>query len=345
MTARKAGFTLIELLMVIAIVGLLAAIVLAGLSSARTKARDAKRISDLQSLATALQFYNNDTGHYPIATDPVTECEHTGNWIPDGTNFAWSNKYLPNMPRDPSEKCNGTNQMAYSYQSDGNTYQITTTLENPAPPATASQSYAYNGSTFQPFVDNSPVSVNITSSASNPTNQSPISLVVTFSRAVVDFGQSSLGLVSGFVSSFSQVLASVFNVFITPTDNNTVVVSLVGNSVHDANGVGNNAAQFTIIYDSLLPHVALSPDPLPASVSGAFGVSANFTIDVVDFTAGGVSIANGTISNFTKQNGSNYSFTVTPSAHGAVSISIPSGITQSAAGNHNVASNVISTSY
>jgi len=107
-------------------------------------------------------------------------------------------------------------------------------------------------------------------------------------------------------------------VFVTPTDNNTVVVSVNGGAVHDQNGVGNAAAQFTITYDSLLPHAALSPNPLPGAVSGPFTVSVNFTVAVVDFSATSISIANGSVTGFTEQDGSDYTFTVTPTASPAI---------------------------
>lgn len=55
----KKGFTLIELLVVIAIIGMLAATIMVSFGSARSKARDAKRTSDLQNITLALVMYTD----------------------------------------------------------------------------------------------------------------------------------------------------------------------------------------------------------------------------------------------------------------------------------------------
>ena len=343
------GFTLIELLVVIGIVSILAVILIAGLLTVRQKARDTRRLTDLKAIATALEFFNMDEGHYPVATEWATGCGRAGfNWIPDGDNYSWSGEYIAAIPRDPSENCQELNQHTYAYWSDGEKYQITTQLEGSSPPDTGGQNYSFDGTSFQPFTDTTPFGAAFSSSASNPTNQSPIPIIVSFSRAVIDFTQQSVSVVRGFVSGFSPVLATLYNIFVTPTDNDSIIISLSGGAVHDESGVGNAPAQFTITFDSLLPHPALTPDPLPPVVTATFNVNVNFTIAVVDFSAGDVSVQNGSISNFFEAapfDGTNYTFSVTPTDPGEVIIYVSFDVAHSAAGNSNVASNTISTEF
>lgn len=67
MIKTQKGFTLIELLVVIAIIGILSTLAVVSLNNAREKSRDAKRISDVKQVQTALELYFNDAGGYPAS--------------------------------------------------------------------------------------------------------------------------------------------------------------------------------------------------------------------------------------------------------------------------------------
>jgi len=94
------GFTLIELLVVIAIIGILASVVMASLNSARVKARDARRISDIKQIQTALELYYLDHGQYPNIGHVIV-CESNTASYAALTN-ALVPTYLPQIPLDPS---------------------------------------------------------------------------------------------------------------------------------------------------------------------------------------------------------------------------------------------------
>jgi len=65
---NKKGFSLVELLVVISIIATLSAILLPNLMGARERAKDASRISDMNSLKNALRLYYNDVQAYPTGT-------------------------------------------------------------------------------------------------------------------------------------------------------------------------------------------------------------------------------------------------------------------------------------
>ena len=107
MTKNKSGFTLIELLVVIAIIGLLSTLSVLALNAARARARDAKRISDVQQMQTALEMYYNDMNNYPASAT-------VGGSIIAGTNTYMKIIPTPPQPVDGSA-CPATNAYTYSY--------------------------------------------------------------------------------------------------------------------------------------------------------------------------------------------------------------------------------------
>lgn len=69
---KKRGFTLIELLVVVAIIGVLTMIVTANFNSARSKARDAKRVSDLAQMQLVLAQIYDKCEIYPANFTTLT---------------------------------------------------------------------------------------------------------------------------------------------------------------------------------------------------------------------------------------------------------------------------------
>ena len=71
---KNKGFTLIELLVVVAIIGILATVVLASLGSARSRAKDVKRLSTTKEIQKGLELYNLDNGSYPVVSGWASNC-------------------------------------------------------------------------------------------------------------------------------------------------------------------------------------------------------------------------------------------------------------------------------
>ena len=114
LSSAGAGFTLIELLVVIAIIGLLSTLAVVALNNARMKSRDAKRVSDIKQIQTALELYYNDANSYPA----------TGN--PPVISYAGTS-YMASVPTNPAPTNDGAclvNAYTYTQTSSGASYTL-----------------------------------------------------------------------------------------------------------------------------------------------------------------------------------------------------------------------------
>ena len=68
---KRAGFTLIELLIVVAIIAILAVIAVPNFLEAQTRAKVARCLEDMRTLATALESYLVDNNKYPPDTRDI----------------------------------------------------------------------------------------------------------------------------------------------------------------------------------------------------------------------------------------------------------------------------------
>lgn len=87
------GFTVLELLIVIAMMVLLMGMVLMGLNSSRSHARDQARISDIKKIQIGITRFYQACGHYPTELIHDASCFGPGaseeliNFIPDIASF------------------------------------------------------------------------------------------------------------------------------------------------------------------------------------------------------------------------------------------------------------------
>lgn len=91
---KAKAFTLIELLIVVAIIGILAAIAVPNFLNAQIRAKVARVQSDMQALSTAMESYRLDRNNYPPIFPPTRMFDR---YIPLTTPIS----YMSSVPLDP----------------------------------------------------------------------------------------------------------------------------------------------------------------------------------------------------------------------------------------------------
>ncbi len=188
--------------------------------------------------------------------------------------------------------------------------------------------------------DRTPPTATITSTATNPTSLTTVPIEVKFNEDVNGFLVSDLVVTGGSVSGFTQVDARTyrFDVARTGTGPVEIKVNVAASVVTDLAGNANTAVpEFTILSDPTSPAVVITSSSTSPTNASPIHYTAQFSKIVNGFIASDVTVTGGTLSNFVAVDGDTYTFDVTPTADGTVTVSIAAGVATDSANTGNTA--------
>jgi large repetitive protein len=181
-------------------------------------------------------------------------------------------------------------------------------------------------------------------STSPPTVTGLFKVTATFNENVIGFDNTDLTVANATVSNFATVDAKTYTFDVTPIATGNVTIDVPAAKATDTAGNNNTAAiqllrTANITAPDITPPTVTLTSTSPQTVTGLFNVTATFNEDVIGFDNTDLTVANATVSNFVKVDAKTYTFDLTPTADGSVTIDIPAAKATDTAGNNNTAAN------
>ncbi len=126
---KEKGFTLVEIMVVVAIIGMLSAVVYASFDDARAQSRDKIRMTSLKEAQLAIELYKAQNSKYPDACAGAGTTKFGGPGTATGNNvncdpyiLGLVPGFIAALPKDP--KSESDSDKGFYYMSDGDSYKL-----------------------------------------------------------------------------------------------------------------------------------------------------------------------------------------------------------------------------
>ena len=164
----------------------------------------------------------------------------------------------------------------------------------------------------------------------------PFTAAFAFEEETNDFTIEDITVQNGTLSDFTTIDAQNYTVLVTPIEEGDVILDIMENVATDTAGNGNRLATTAIANFNRRPDVQISTTVETPVETVPVPIVVTFTERVGEFTEEDVVITNGMLANFDGE-GEAYTFEVTPTEPGEVTITIAEGAAQDFLGNPSTA--------
>lgn len=184
--------------------------------------------------------------------------------------------------------------------------------------------------------DGTPPGAVLATTASDPTNASPIPVTITFSEPVIGLELSDVIVGNGTAGNLAGS-GDTYTIDVTPSADGMVTVNVAAGAAADAGGNVNTApVQLAVVYDGTSPVPTLATTAGDPTNATPVPVTVTFNEPVSGLVLSDVIVGNGTAGNLAGA-GHSYSVDITPAADGTLSVGIVAGAAIDTAGNDSTA--------